>query len=32
MSLAAALHARLVLVPARVLAEDTRLEIVIQNG
>ena len=32
MSLAAALRAWLALVPAEVLAEDTRLEVVIQNG
>ena len=32
MSLAAALHAWLALVPAEVLAEDTRLEIIIQDG
>ena len=32
MSLAAALHAWLALVPAEVLAKDTRLEVIIQNG
>ena len=32
MSLAAALRAWLALVPTGVLAEDTRLEIIIQNG
>ena len=32
MSLAAALHAWLALVLAEVLGEDTRIEVVIQNG
>ena len=32
MSLAAALHAWLALVPAEVLAKDTRLEVIILNG
>ena len=32
MSLAAALHAWLALMPTEILAKDTRLEVVIQNG
>ena len=32
MSLAAALHACLALVPAEVLVKDTRLEDIVQNG
>ena len=32
MSLAAALHAWLAVVPAEVLAEDTRLEVIVLNG